>query len=281
MRWLIGVAGLLAVGAAPAPRNIAPATFVEWKAADGVRAFRSGDVTVRASVSGKDGDSPPAVTISAPGVPALRIVNDDAMANFASSIAIGPLVRGQPSSVIVQTYSGGAHCCVHVAVALRSGKTFRLVDVGQWDGDSVAWPRDLSGDGVADFRFVDNVFLYAFGSYADSWAPPLIKTIRGGKVVDVSTDPAFRPLFVADMAKARTACLGAEPNFAGGPCAGYLGDAARLGRFDAAWAEVARSGVAAKAGFPDSCNERPKPNPCYTDFATGVRGFLRKNGYLR
>lgn len=281
MRWLIGMAGLLAVGATAAPRMIAPATFVEWRAENGARSFRSGDVTVRASVSGKDGDSAPAFTISAPGVAPLRIVNDDSIANYASSIAIGPLARGAPASVIVQSYTGGAHCCMHVAVALREGTRFRLVDMGAWDGDGVTWPKDISGDGVADFQFVDNAFLYAFGSYAGSWAPPLVMNIRGGKAIDVSTEPAFRPLFVEDMAKARKACLESDRDFAGGPCAGYLADAARLGRFDAAWADVARSGVAAKAGFPDSCTDQPRPNPCYRDFATGVRGFLRKNGYLR
>lgn len=281
MRWLIGLAGLLAVGAAPAPRIIAPATFVDWKAESGPRLFRSGDVTVRASVSGRDGDSPPTFVVSAPGVAPLTIVNDDSIAHYASSIAIGPLGRGQPASAIVQTYTGGAHCCTHIVVALREGKRFRLVDMGAWNGGGVLWPRDVSGDGVADFQLVDNAFLYAFGSYAGSWAPPLIMNIRGGKAVNVSAEPAFRPLFVADMAKARKACLAADRNFAGGPCAGYLADAARLGRFDAAWAELSRRGIGSQAGFPDSCSDQPRPNPCYRDFATSVRGFLRKNGYLR
>ncbi|MEO5938595.1 MAG: hypothetical protein ABIQ43_06245 [Sphingomonas sp.] len=283
MRWLIGLSGLLAIGAAaaPAPRTIAPATFVEWKAENGPRSFRSGDVTVRVAVSGKDGDSPPAMTISAPGVPALRIVNDDSIAHYASTIAIGPLVRGQPSSVVVQTYTGGAHCCMHVAVALRSGKTFRLIDLGEWDGNGVAWPKDVSGDGIADFQFVDNAFLYAFGSYADSWPPPLIMTIRAGKAVNVSTEPAYRPLFEANMARAGKACFAADANFAGGPCAGFLAAAARLGEFEAAWAKVARTTIPAQAGFPDNCQEQPPPNPCYRDFATGVRAFLHKQGYLR
>lgn len=283
MRWLVGLAGLAAIGAAaaPAPRTIASATFVEWKASDGPRLFRSGDVTVRIAASGRTGETPPAVTVAAPGVAPLRIVNDDSMANYPSRIAIGPLTRGGAASVIVETYTGGAHCCMHVAVALREGARFRMVDLGAWDGDGVDWPKDVSGDGVADFRFVDNTFLYAFGSYADSWAPPLIMNIRGGKGVDVSTEPAFRALFAADMTAARKACFAVEPNFAGGPCAGYLADAARLGRFDAAWAEIARTRIPAQAGFPNDCSEQPRPAPCYADFATGVRAFLREHGYLR
>jgi hypothetical protein len=280
MRWLIGLSALLAIGAAPAPRTIAPATFVEWKAENGPRTFRSGDVTVRVAVSGKDGDSPPAMTISAPGVVPLRIVNDDSIAHYASTIAVGPLVRGQPASVIVQTYTGGAHCCMHVAIALRSGKAFRLVDLGEWDGDGVAWPKDVSGDGVADFQFVDNAFLYAFGSYAGSWPPPLVMNIRGLKPVNVSTEPAYRPLYAADLAETRKACVDGD-EFSGGACAGYLADAARLGQFDAAWAKVARTKAVAGSMYPAACSDSPQPKPCYRDYASAVRGFLRENGYIR
>lgn len=282
MRWLIGLSGLLAIGAAatPAPRTIAPETFVEWKAEDGPRTFRSGDVTVRATKSGRTGDSPPAFTISAPGMAPLRIVNDDSIAHYASSIAIGPLERGQPSSVIVQTYTGGAHCCTHVAVALRSGKSFRLVDLGVWDGEGVAWPKDVSGDGVADFQFVDNAFLYAFGSYAGSWPPPLIMNIRDGKNIDVSSEPAFRSLFGASLDEVRKACMSRDqPN--NGACAGYAASAARLGQFDEAWRQILTAYDRKMPQWPDACSDTPRPTPCYSDYPTALRAFLTKQGYLR
>jgi hypothetical protein len=280
MRWLIGLAGLLAIGAASAPRTIAPATFVKWKAENGPRTFRSGDVTVRAAVSGKTGDSPPVFTISAPGIAPIRISNDDAIAHYASTIAIGPLVRGQPASVIVQTYSGGAHCCMHVAVALREGKTFKLVDLGDWDGDGLTWPTDITGDGVADFQFVDNSFLYAFGSYAGSYPPPLIINIRDARPIDVSHEAAFRPLFEKDLVGARKACLAKdEPN--AGACAAWAADAARLGQFDAVWPQVMKVYDNRVAEWPGSCKESPPPTPCYTDYPTALRAFLIDRGYLR
>lgn len=280
MRWLMGLGALLAIGAAPAPRTISPATFVEWKAENGARTFKSGDVTVRAAISGKDGDSPPVFTVSAPGIAPIRISNDDAIAHYASSIAIGPLVRGQPASVIVQTYSGGAHCCMHIAVALREGKTFRLVDLGDWDGDTIAWPTDITGDGVADFQFVDNTFLYAFGSYAGSYPPPLIINIRDGKPIDVSHEPAFRPLFEEDLVGARKACLAKdEPN--AGACAAWAADAARLGQFDAVWPQAMKAYDQGVADWPGSCKESPPPTPCYTDYPTALRAFLSDRGYLR
>ncbi|QDZ08920.1 hypothetical protein FPZ24_16765 [Sphingomonas panacisoli] len=264
MRWLIGLAGLLAIGAAPVPRTIAPAKFVEWKAEGGTRSFRSGDVTVRVSLSGKDSDSAPVFTISAPGTPVLRISNDDTIAHYGTSIAIGPLVRGAPSSVIVQAWTGGAHCCMHIVVALRGDRGFKPIDLGIWDGDGAVWPKDASGDGVADFQFVDNALLYKFDCYACSWAPPQIMTIRAGKATDISTEPVFRRLFVADMAKARKACFAQDTVSAHGACAGYLADAARLGQFAQAKGEVSRRFA--------------KDDP---DFVSSVAAFLRERNYLR
>jgi hypothetical protein len=280
MRLLIGLSALLAIGAVAPPRIIAPATFVEWKAENGPRSFRSGDVTVRVAVSGKDGDSSPAFTISAPGVAPLRIVTDDGIAHYPSNIGIGPLARGAPASVIVQTYSGGAHCCMHIAVALREGKTFKLVDMGDWDGDGVTWPTDVSGDGVADFQFVDNSFLYAFGSYAGSYPPPMIMNIRGGKPIDVSAEPAFRPLFEKDLIAARKACVSREePN--AGACAAWAANAARLGRLDAVWPQVIKAYDKGVGEWPESCSQSPRPEPCYSDYPAALRAFLSDRGYLR
>ena len=235
MRWLIGLAGLLAIGAAPAPRTIAPATFVEWKAENGPRTFRSGDVTVRVAVSGKDGDSSPAFTISAPGVAPLRIVTDDGIAHYPSNIGIGPLVRGAPASVIVQTYSGGAHCCMHIAVALREGKhsSWSTWAIGTATGSPGRPTCRATGSPTSSSSTTR--FLYAFGSYAGSYPPPLIMNIRGGKPIDVSPEPAFRPLFEKRPRRGaqRRAWSREEPN--AGACAAWAADAARLGQFDAAW----------------------------------------------
>jgi hypothetical protein len=280
MRWVIGLAGLLAIGSTSAPpRPIAPGKFVEWKAEDGPRTFRAGDVTVRVATSDRTGEGPPAITVSAPGVAPLRIANQDSMAHYASSIGIGPLTRGGPLAVIVQTYTGGAHCCMHVVAAVRVGKAFRAVDFGEWDGDGIAWPTDISGDGVADFRFVDNAFLYAFGSYAGSYPPPLVMNIRGLKAVDVSAEPAFRPLYAKDVVAARKGCLGeSEPN--GGACAAWAADAARLGQFAAVWPRVVKA-IGTGGEWPNSCGQKPQPKPCYSDYPTALRAFLRKQGYTR
>ncbi len=255
------------IGAAPAPgaRPIAPATFVEWNGSDGTRSFTQGGVTVTLDARPPEGS--PVLTVSAAGKAPLRIVvtGDDAFTEFHEHIGIGPLVRGQSPSVLFQSWTGGAHCCERVIAVMPSGNRFVKVDLGKWDGDPIDWPTDLSGDGVVDFPLRDQRFLYAFDCYACSWAPIKVMTIRNYRAVDVSTLAAFRPLYAADLPKAREACLDETKNpINEGYCAGYLATAARLGRFDRAWAEMMKTSTAKTDDFPAS-----------------VRDFLRKQGYIK
>jgi len=237
-------------------------------------------VTAAVSVRRNRESTTPIVTVSAPGITPLRLEAEENFGSASVYVGIGSLKSGDKPSVIVQSWTGGAHCCMHIAVASPVGGAYRLIDMGSWDGDQVAWPRDVSGDGIADFVFRDQSFLYAFGSYAGSWPPPQVINIRAMKPVDVSADPAFRPLFAAEIAEVRKDCLEGD-TFSGGACAGYLANAARLGQFDAAWAKVARTKAASGAMFPASCSDKPRPSPCYSDYASAVRAFLRERGYLR
>ena len=109
--------------------------------------------------------------------------------------------------VLFQSFSGGAHCCNQIQVVLPGAGRAMIVDLGAWDGDYIDPPRDEDGDGTPDFVLYDNAFLYAFSSYAGSWAPPKILDIVDGVPTDVSTRPAFRALFEEDLTRARAACL--------------------------------------------------------------------------
>jgi len=247
------------LGAVSAAKPIAAGSFVEWSSAKGPRAWTSGGVTATLTLRRKPDSVIPVITVSAPGLTPLRIEAEENYGSGTVYVGIGSLRTGEKPSVIVQSWTGGAHCCMHVAVASPAGRAFRLIEMGSWDGDQIAWPRDVSGDGVADFVFRDQSFLYTFGSYAGSWPPPLVINLRGLKSVDVSTNPAFRPLYAAEIDEVRMACLDDGDALSGGACAGYLATAARLGQFDAAWARVARTKVDSGA----------------------IRAFLRKQGYIR
>lgn len=281
MRILLALA-LVAplIGASPQPRATAIArdTFVEWTSADGARSFVQGGVT--ATLRSRWTEAAPTLIVSTPGKTPFRLTVDDNTANFPSNIAIGVLARGQQPSVLLQSYTGGAHCCWHVIAVVPAGKKFVKVDFGRWDGNPLAWPTDLSGDGVADFRFRDQTFLYAFGSYARSWPPLKIMTIRALKPIDISTYPAFQPLYAADLPKVRKACIEENNGPDGGACAGYLATAARLGRFERAWASFLRTDLSKQPGRIEPCKDS-RPNACVSSLASDIRTFLRTQRYIK
>lgn len=96
----------------------------------------------------------------------------------------------QAREVYFSSYSGGAHCCSEVVVATETAEGWVAVPVGAFDGDG-EYLQDLNDDGQAEIVTVDNDFLYAFDCYACSAAPLVIKTVRDGKLVDITTEPRF------------------------------------------------------------------------------------------
>jgi hypothetical protein len=80
--------------------------------------------------------------------------------------------------LVVQTYSGGAHCCHDYVVydldpKFRAIYDSRLQDSGGEVGDELL-PMDLDGDGVYEFRRNVMAFDYWFSSHAVSTFPPAI-----------------------------------------------------------------------------------------------------------
>jgi hypothetical protein len=159
-----------------------------------------------------------------------------------------------------------------------------VVDLGSWDGLGLgSVPIDLDGDGTPDFVFGDNAFLYAFDSYAGSWAPPKILNVIGGKVVDVSTAPRFRNVFRVDMEKARDYCHKHD----NGACAGYVADGARAGVLSTAWAfMLAHYNRYSNWEYPSRCVGASIDGNCKgcelqpRDYPQSLRWFLEDNNYI-
>lgn len=252
-------------------------------------------VTVRIAKQA-DSESPdlvmPVVTVSAKGMKPVTMTGESSLGSYEHHIGVGKLNAADSlPSVILQSYSGGAHCCTVIKAAVPDKGTFKIVSLGAWDGEGLEeFPRDISGDGVADFELLDNSFLYAFASYADSWAPPLIMNVKDGKAEDVSSSPAFRKLYEADLVRARKHCLGqsADTGYRNGACAAYGADAAMLGRYPAARAEIERAHQTdSDWDLPTGCLVPETDNGCpegkeyrYKSFPEALDAFLKKQGYL-
>ena len=92
---------------------------------------------------------------------------------------------GEPE-VLVDLYTGGAHCCsftqIYSYVAATS--SYRRTK-GAWY-DYGYELKDLNGDGKPEFRAADFRFAAAFTAYAASGAPPRVLRFEGGKLIDVT-----------------------------------------------------------------------------------------------
>ena len=206
------------------------------------------------------------------------------------SLAVARLDAGAPSFAVVMTgYTGGAHCCQDVQVAVPTGGGWTVLHPGAFDnaplGDGGTHLEDLDGDGAAELVIPDDRFDYVFACFACTHQPVRVFGLRGAVLVDRSMEPGFRPVLQADMDRAGALCRGGEP----GACPGYLADAARLGRWDEAW-RVVRASIAAQpsAGYPHHLcaglrvEDRCRPGETdqrIPDYYASVRLALRWRGY--
>jgi hypothetical protein len=287
----IGLATLGLGGASPPPaRPVAIGKPLVWTADRYPRPLRlvAGKLSVTVRPIRSEGLVGPALVVAEAGRAPAALEGSVAGLTFPSRITILPWGRAGDLFLLLESFSGGAHCCNEVQAVVPEGRRLRVVPIGEFDGDRLArLPADIDGDGTVDFVASDDRFLYAFASYAGSLAPPKILDIVGGRAVDVSARPAFRPLFASGMAKARPFCVDRGGPEVNGACAAYVADAARAGRFAGAWAEMLRA-YERPGGGPDGCRVAVRDdgacpegqNIHYATFPRALRAFLVRAGYL-
>jgi uncharacterized protein YecT (DUF1311 family) len=277
---------IAAMATASAPALPAPTdptdTWIEWDSADGPKHFQVGTYSLDAASVFQDELNAPQFALRGESGAPLTWTGDGTSWSAAGQFAVTAL-SSEPSQVILlSSFSGGAHCCVTLTLAAEHGGAWRQLELGSWDGDRVDLPADLDGDGVKEFRFADQAFLYAFTSYAESYAPPIIHKIRDGQVRDVSGEPQYRPVFAAYAQQTREAC----EKSGNGACAAYVAAAARAGKLDEAWAVMLGSYDQAQVWeLPKACRLRTAgacPTEAEIKFATypeALQWFLGEHGY--
>ncbi|HEX3888171.1 MAG TPA: hypothetical protein VHW05_11795 [Phenylobacterium sp.] len=211
------------------------------------------------------------------------IKSEIAFDDVYASLGVGRIDPRSPKpQLLLTSYTGGAHCCVHIQILDFIAGRWRTVDVGTFDGEPfTAFPIDIDGDGIADIQHWDDRFAYAFGCYACSWMPPRVFALRGGKVRDVSAASRYRPLYVKDYAGAKEQCL----KHANPACAGLIADGYRLGRADEAWV-VAMANIDPEDEWTlPGCKVKAPPGKCpkdqqfhTADFRPALTKFLADNG---
>lgn len=224
-------------------------------------------------------------TVTFAGAEPLVVPVDDAVVpTHGLWVGVGKLDRRDADPVVILTgYTGGMHCCVTFQLVTRQQGQPRVLSLPMMDGDpDTGFPRDIDGDGAADILRADDSFLYAFTSYAGSWAPPRLWNLRDGALVDVSAEPRYAKFWQREAKKVGKHCRKGQV----GACAAYAAAMARLGQAEQGITEAVR--YAPRADWlPEPCTVDYVNDECpegkalvFSGFEEGLRWLLGQQGYL-
>jgi serine protease Do len=189
--------------------------------------------------------------------------------------------------IVLTRFSGGAHCCTSTWIVQKpeGGAGWSMIDTGKLDGGGYSF-EDVDGDGGMELISIDNHFLYAFDSYAGSFAPIMISKLRDGRVADVNDEPAMQSRLKQDLAGMEfQAKMNPDLWKSNGYLAGWIASKMRLGQGNEAWRIVVRN-IDLNSGFgPQECTSGQKIDDCPVDnmkpipVLKGLANFLKENGY--
>ncbi|MGB3695501.1 MAG: hypothetical protein WA865_02120 [Spirulinaceae cyanobacterium] len=189
---------------------------------------------------------------------------------------------GNPSlrnEVIVQTYSGGAHCCSKFSIYTWQGDGFAAENTGYLDGIGGEF-KDLDGNGTKEFYALDNAFFYAFSSYVGSFPPSMILSLENGQFVDVTQQ--FRQELKGQAWRMFQTFRESQAQGYGanGILAGYVAQKILLGEFDQGWEFMLANYNRTSDWGLNIYNDQGDVIGTYIDFPTALRAFLIDLGYL-
>jgi serine protease Do len=207
---------------------------------------------------------------------------------YGSSAAFIKLDAASALPQVVFTRNvGGAHCCTNTWVVMKTEGSagWALLDLGKLDGSGY-WFEDVDGDGGQELLSVDNRFLYAFDSYAGSFAPLKIFKLRDGHIDDVSEEPAMQARLKQDLAGMEYATK-VDPSKwkTNGYLAGWAAAKLRLGQGEEAWQTVEQNLDRNSAFGPQECTTGQSLDDCPADklktipTLKALADFLKEGGY--
>ena len=180
---------------------------------------------------------------------------------------------GEPE-VILDTYTGGAHCCSVSLIFRKVG--FRYVRSVSFWGNPGYRLADFNRDGRAELVTSDDTFGYLFTSWASSGEPLLVFGYARGKLTDVTREFPKQIQADADQywhaAQEQLSVAGGEPR---GLLAAWAADLANLGRWDEANATLTKLVAAGKLGDNEQMG-----TAAGAAYVTALRAQLVKQGYL-
>jgi hypothetical protein len=176
--------------------------------------------------------------------------------------------------VLLDLFSGGAHCCFSTLVHQWDAVTATYAAVRHAWGNPYPRLRDVDRNGMFEFISADDRFAYAFACYACGALPIQVWHYELGRFVDVTREfPDVVRKDAAALWKSYRAARGSTFPEVRGILAAWLADQALLGRASAGWRkleQLERRGVLAGDA----------PWPSGKRYLTELRRFLAQTGYL-
>lgn len=103
-----------------------------------------------------------------------------------SSIRVRDLRRDREPEILVDLYSGGAHCCFYSRIFVWNAARHHYRRLKEFWGNEGYRLQDLSHDGRLEFVTADDRFNYAFACFACSGVPIKIVSIKGLRLRNVT-----------------------------------------------------------------------------------------------
>ena len=180
---------------------------------------------------------------------------------------------GEPE-VLLDLYTGGAHCCFYTVILRYTGGTYRGT-TAFW-GDPGYGLRDLDRDGRQELVSADDRFAYRFTYYAASVLPVQIWRYDHGVLTDVTS--SYLSIVRSDAASIWSEYLGSRNDRSfdvRGVLAAWLADEYRLGHAAEGWEKI-------RAAYAGGELSSPRADPIWPAgkaYLNALRAFLAKSGY--
>lgn len=216
-----------------------------------------------------DGDRVPVVKGRVRGRVVFSFRIDDAASREPSAKA--RVVRLDPAApsrqIVVTAFTGGPHCCTETRIVTSdAAHNWHVVEGQRLDGDDGYQFKDVDHDGVDELISYDISFLYAFASYADSFAPTRIARLTGIKIEDVTGQAKYRDFLRAQVREMEKHASSDPAQWhSNGFLAGWVAAKALVGEADEAWTRMLVSYDKSSDWLLRDCLAAAPPGQCPDD----------------
>jgi hypothetical protein len=111
----------------------------------------------------------------------MGVIHQEECVERITSITALDLDSNGKKEILIETYSGGAHCCTSLYIGRIRGNSFKYIDTIYW-GNCGFEIKDLNNDGRKEIIGCNDMFAYYFTNFAQSRFPVVIYSFSDNKV---------------------------------------------------------------------------------------------------